>query len=56
MSHISVALYSHCPLSNIRNANAPCHYTIGANVAVNKGHVTLLNLRNGHVALSILGV
>ena len=27
-----------------------------ANVTVNKGHVALSNLRNGHVALSILGV
>ena len=27
-----------------------------ANVAVDKGYVALSNLRNGHVALSILGV
>ena len=48
--------YFPCPLSNLRNANVPCHYIIWANVAVDKGHVTLSNLKNGHVALSILGV
>ena len=54
--HVSVAYYFPCPLSNLRNANVPCHYIILPNVAVAKGHVTLSNSRNGHVALSILGV
>ena len=33
-----------------------CHCLFGAHVAVTKVHVALSNLRNSHVALSILGV
>ena len=45
-----------CPLSNSRNCHVPCHYLFGPHVAVAKVHVTMLNLRNGHVALLMLGV
>ena len=34
----------------------PCHYLSGLYVAVAKVRVALSNLRNSHVALSILGV
>ena len=35
----------------------PFHYiSFSAHVAVIKGHVSPMNLRNGHVALSVLGV
>ena len=56
MSHVSVAYNSPCPLSILRNSYVTCHYLFRPHVNVVKVHVALSNLRNGHVALSILGV
>ena len=56
MSHVSVAQYCPCPLSNLRNGHVQCHYLVGPHVADANVHVALSNLRNGYVALSILGV
>ena len=44
------------PLSNLNFKKCPCHYLFGPHVTVAKVHVALYNFRNGHVALSILGV
>ena len=46
------------PLSPVEFKKWPClcHYLFGPHVAVAKVHVTLSNLRNGYVALSILVV
>ena len=46
MSHVSVAYYSPCPLSNLRNGHVTCHYLLGPHVAVSKVYVALSNLRN----------
>ena len=46
------------PLSPVdfKHCQCPMSLFFGPHVAVAKGHVALWNLRNGHVALSILGV
>ena len=44
------------PLSPVKFKKWPCPYLFGPHVAVAKVHDALLNLRNGHVALSILGI
>ena len=55
MLHLSVA-YLSCRTSNLREAYVTCHSLSKQMSHVAKPHVTLLNLRNGHVALSILAV
>ena len=56
MSHVSVAYFPQCHMSNLRNDYVPCHYISKPHVACHYVPCPMSNLRNYHVALSILGV
>ena len=58
MMHALVAYFSLCPLSILCKGQVSCHYLCQANVNVTrlKVYVALSNLRNAHVALSIVRV
>ena len=57
MSHVSVSYFPQSHMSNLRNDCVPCY-----NIVSHMPHVTtkalcrVSNLRNAHIALSILGV
>ena len=53
---MSLSLNTSLVLSNLRNGHVACHNLFRPHVAVAKVHVALSTLRNGHGALSILGV
>ena len=56
MSHVSVAYFPQCRVSNLRNEYVACHYIFSPHVACHYALCHMSNLRNAHVALSILGV
>ena len=56
MSHVSVAYFPQCHMSNLRNDYVPCHYILKPHVPCHYAQCHMSNLRNDHVALSILGV
>ena len=56
MLHVFVAYFPPCPLLTFKNAHVYGHYIFQAHAVVTKAHVTLLNIRNAHVALLILRV
>ena len=43
-------------MSNLRNDYVPCHYIFSPRVACHLALCHMSNLRNAHVALSVLGV
>ena len=56
MSHISVAYFPQCHMSNSRNDYVPFYYIFSPHVSCHYVLCRMSNLRNAHVALSILGV
>ena len=56
MSHVSVAYFPQCHMSNLRNGHVPCHYILTPHVTCHYAPCHMSTLRNDHVNLSILGV
>ena len=56
MSHVSVAYFPQCHMSNLRNDYVPCHYICKPQCCMSLTPCHMSNIRNDHVALLILGV
>ena len=48
--------FSHCHMSNLRNEYVTFHYIFSPHVTCHYALCDIFNLRNAHVAASILGV
>ena len=56
MSHVSVAYFPQCHMSNLRNKHVACHYLFYLHVPYRLGSCRMSILRKAHVAVSNLRV